>query len=394
MRIVMVNSVSFLPTQGRYRWVYAQAKSLVDAGHEVHILAWDRLLEAPEREVIDGIHVERIRVKAGFGRLTPIRTAFRLLWFHIRLLVRLLGIHADVFHTFNPDVIPPVALVARLTRKPHVMALIEPHYYYNWPDRYRPLIKLLDGAERHFALRASAVVVHNLYQVNKFTQMGVRNVVHLAQVPDRALADAELPDRSKRTGTVVFGRIGTVFGGINGIEELIPAFKAVLDTGHDAKLVIAGRVSPEFEEEFKKLVAPLGDKLVVTGSFHPNEIAKQYEGVDVSIQLTPRTIFYRYITPTKFTDSLAHGVPVISSAIGDVPYLAEKTGAAILVDETNVESIRDGMTRLIEDRELRLRMGKAGLDLVRNEYCWDQMQHRLFALYDSLDSKARAAHAA
>mgnify|MGYP003598407923 CR=1 FL=1 len=112
MKVVMVNSVSFLPTQGRYRWVYAQAKSLVDAGHEVHLLAWDRSLEAPEREDIDGIHVERIRVKAGFGRLSPIRTAFRLLWFHLRLLLRLVQIYADVLHTFNPDVIPPVALVS------------------------------------------------------------------------------------------------------------------------------------------------------------------------------------------------------------------------------------------------------------------------------------------
>ncbi len=385
MKVVMVNSVSFLPTQGRYRWVYAQAKSLVDAGHEVHLLAWDRTLEAPARERIDGIEVERIRVKAGFGRLSPIRTAFRLLWFHLRLLARLLAIDADVLHTFNPDVIPPVALVAWLRRRPHVMALIEPHYYYNWPDRVRPLIKLLDAAERHFALRASAVVVHNLYQVNKFTQMGVRRVVHLAQVPDRALADDELPDRSKRTGTVVFGRIGTVFGGINGIEELIPAFKMVLDEGHAAKLLISGRVSPEFEAEFAKLVAPLGDAVEVTGAFHPNDIARQYERTDVSIQLTPRTIFYRYITPTKFTDSLAHGVPVISSAIGDVPYLAEKTGAAILVDETDPKSIHDGITRLIEDRELRLRMGQAGLELVRNEYCWDRMQVRLLDLYRSLE---------
>ncbi len=389
MRIVMVNSVSVLPSQGRYRWVYAQAKSLVEAGHEVHILAWDRALEAPEHEVIDGIQIERIRVKAGFGRLTPMRTAFRLLVFYWRLFVRMVRIHADAFHTFNPDVIPPVALIARLTGKPHVMALIEPHYYYNWPDRYRPLIKLLDGAERYFALHASAVVVHNLYQVNKFTKMGVKNVVHLAQVPDRALRDDELPDRAGRNGPVVFGRIGTVFGGINGIEELIPAFQMLLDGGHSAKLLIAGRVAPEFEPTFRTLVAPLGDAVEVTGFFHPNEIAKQYDRIDVSIQLTPRTIFYRYITPTKFTDSLAHGVPVISSAIGDVPYLAEKTGAAILVDETDPQSIRDGLAKLMVDRELRLRMGRAGLELVRSEYCWDQMQHRLIALYASFGPPAR-----
>ena len=57
----MVNSVSFLPTQGRYRWVYAQAKSLVDAGHEVHILAWDRLLEAPDADTMGPMLAARLK---------------------------------------------------------------------------------------------------------------------------------------------------------------------------------------------------------------------------------------------------------------------------------------------------------------------------------------------
>ena len=49
--------------------VYKEALTLVNSGYEVTILAWDREGTHPLREIVDGIKVERIRVRAKYGSI-------------------------------------------------------------------------------------------------------------------------------------------------------------------------------------------------------------------------------------------------------------------------------------------------------------------------------------
>ena len=59
MKVVMFVSNAFAID----RRVYAEATSLLKAGHEVTVIAWDREGQNPSRQNSDGIEVVRLRTR-------------------------------------------------------------------------------------------------------------------------------------------------------------------------------------------------------------------------------------------------------------------------------------------------------------------------------------------
>jgi glycosyltransferase involved in cell wall biosynthesis len=100
------------------------------------------------------------------------------------------------------------------------------------------------------------------------------------------------------------------------------------------------------------------------------------------MQLSRRTVWFQNITPTKFFESLANGVPVITSDIGDCGELVRETECGVVVDETNVDDIVRGVSALIEDPSLRHRMAENGLRLIKERFNWEAMGEKLIRIYE------------
>ena len=177
----MLNSMSFLPYQGRYLRIYNEAKTLVDAGYDVTLVAWDRDCTSPAREDIDGIKLERIPLKSEIAK-GP-RNFFKILSFNIKLLGLLWKRPADVIHCFNLDTIPAGILVSKLRRKKLTLDLCEPNYYMYWSKRHLSIARLIGYLERLATPAFDNIFVHNLYQVKKFQSFGARGLVQISSVP-------------------------------------------------------------------------------------------------------------------------------------------------------------------------------------------------------------------
>ena len=77
-------------------------------------------------------------------------------------------------------------------------------------------------------------------------------------------------------------------------------------------------------------------------------------------------------------EAMACGAPVVTSNVSSLP---EVTGdAAVLVDPENVESIVDGMRRVLSDPELAQEMRKKGLVRAR-EFSWERSVARTHDIY-------------
>jgi glycosyltransferase involved in cell wall biosynthesis len=63
-------------------------------------------------------------------------------------------------------------------------------------------------------------------------------------------------------------------------------------------------------------------------------------------------------TPNSIIEAMAHGLPVIASAVGGIPELLSND-CGILVPPGDHEALAEAMKELVSDRELRLRMGRA-----------------------------------
>jgi glycosyltransferase involved in cell wall biosynthesis len=82
---------------------------------------------------------------------------------------------------------------------------------------------------------------------------------------------------------------------------------------------------------------------------------------------------------------MAHGRPVVASAVGGLRDLVVDGETGLLVQPRDVPALRAALDRLLADRELRRELGAAGRERARQLCSWE----RVTAL--TLDAYAEAA---
>ncbi len=389
-KVVMLFSMSFQPYQGRYLRVYNEAKTLADSGYDVTLLAWDREGDSPEEELRNGIQIKRFHIPAGVG-VGPHRNAFNV-WKFNRAAFRYLMKHPfDIVHCHNLDAIVMSLVAARLRRKKAVLDLCEPEYYAFWDSKFSWLLPAINELEIQLAKRFDHLFVHNLYQVRKFRSRGIFCLTQVGSYPNRSM----IPNKIRKIGPgeVVIGRIGTIYEN-TGMEELIEAFGKLLKKQkkdgkrRSCRLFLAGRVYESFRPTFEALVSPLKESVEVYGPFQATDLSRLYEKIDVSVMIYRKTRWFRNITPTKLFDSLANGVPVVANAIGDIPMILKEGRCGVIVDESDLDSICNGIEKLTNNSSLRFEMAENALGLARDKYTWEACEENFLSQYRSLMGSA------
>lgn len=382
--VVMLYSLSFQPFEGWYRRVYNQARSLIADGCRVTVLAWDRGGKYPEEENRDGIEIQRFRIPAGISQ-GP-RNGINHLKFGRAVSRFLRRYDFDVVHCFNVDTMPVGLRVARRERKKAVLDLCEPEYYRGfWKPWHGWLLHGINWLERTLAKRFDLLFVHNGFQMEKFRRAGVSRLTRVGSYPDRSLLS---PNRDRgATDTLVIGRIGTVYAN-TGFEEIAAAFGELLRKqstggGPRYKLRLAGNVFDKYRTTFDDLIRPLEGHVEVTGAFDVSQLAQLYSDIDISLLLYNSQAF-RNVTPTKLFESMACGVPVVASAIGDMTQIVTEGECGVIVDERDPASICAGIEKLASDPALRRRMAENAVRLAHDNYTWEAVEAAFLDAYRGL----------
>jgi glycosyltransferase involved in cell wall biosynthesis len=365
--------MSFHPSQGRYLRVHNQLRALAAAGYDVLLLCWDRDGRQPEEEARDGFRIRRIRIPAGVGH-GPRRSALKVLRFNRAIYRALMTEPVDVVHCFNLDAIVAAFVAAKRRGKRAVLDLCEPEYYGLWKASYRPLLLLVNAIERQLARRFDQVFVHNRFQVRKFQSYGIPHLAQIGSYPNRHMIPKS-PSGSEADRFVI-GRLGTIYED-NGIEEILEAYRLLLERERGRggppryHLYLAGRVFDSYAPTFQRLIEPFRDQITVEGSFDAFDMARLYAKLDLSLVLARRTRWFRNITPTKLFDSMACGVPVVASDIGEVKEILEEAQWGLTVDERNPLRICEAIETISLTPGLRDRMARAAMRLAHDKYTWE-----------------------
>lgn len=373
----MLFSMSFEPYQGRYLRAYNEAKTLVENGYHVTVLGWDRSGKSSPFEVRDGIRIERIFEKA--PDRTGLKTLPNFARYCARVLSHLKNVSFDVVHCHNLQLLPLGILFKQLRKTPLIFDSCEPDYFALYPDRLQGIVKFM---ERFMAKRSNAICVHNDYQVTKYRTMGHPMVELIGSYPTKEMIrnNYESPPAKEKT---VLGRIGSIYQD-NGIEEIIEGFKLVSPNYNGIELLLAGRVFDSYKNTFARIINGLESRVSVSGAFDSKEMPALYGKIDVSIILYHRSAWFKNITPTKFFDSLAMGVPVIASDMGGLREIINHYQCGIVVDESNPKEVAEAIELMCRNPDLRHEMGLNGLRAIKERYHWELMQERLLGIYGKL----------
>ncbi len=361
--------------------VYKEARSLVRAGFHVTVLAWDRTAAFPENEIYDGIHIRRIRSRGRYGaRLASIKS---FLAFYRHALSILKKDRPDAVHCHDLDVAPLGWLARKLgwTRY-FIYDAHEPDYYGYFP---RALKFMLDRLERFLARNADGVMITNSVQAKKFASMGIRQIIMLRNVPSQTV-QALPPAEPKIDGFPIIGRIGFITAEL-GIENLLQAIHDLSDDYPDIRAVLIGKVHPQFQEAFDRLLQEHSHRLIYPGFLPYPEVLAHYHQFTLSFNLYAPNAHYRFGTPTKLYESMAFGVPVLVSPIGDVAEILQEAPCGLLLPDLKTETIKHAIEELLKDRTRYEAFKKAAIKGFRKHYNWELMERRLLTFYNSLHFK-------
>jgi glycosyltransferase involved in cell wall biosynthesis len=83
-------------------------------------------------------------------------------------------------------------------------------------------------------------------------------------------------------------------------------------------------------------------------------------------------------------EAMAHGRPVVASAVGGLADAIDDGVTGLLVPPCDAGALRHAMTRLLDDAALRRRLGKAGREAARERWSWTVATNVTLEAYSSV----------
>lgn len=171
-----------------------------------------------------------------------------------------------------------------------------------------------------------------------------------------------------------------------GIDLLLQSFSlASKQESFDAHLVVIGKVDGQrgkYEEECRRL--NISSRVHWAGQRPVAELAHllQQSTALVSPRLSGEN------TPMKIYSYLHSGRPVLATDLPTHTQVLNSHNAVLA--EANPISFAQGMIRLLADRSLRQRLGKAGTQLIEKKYSMEVFSDTVGRFFDSLGPQSRA----
>ncbi|WP_213450376.1 glycosyltransferase family 4 protein [Rhizomonospora bruguierae] len=191
-----------------------------------------------------------------------------------------------------------------------------------------------------------------------------------------------------RDGVLFLGRL-TPHKGVDRLLRALPANASLTvagSSGHD-------RRPPErdYPDLLRRLAA--GRRVRFTGPVTDADLPALYRGAAVFVLPTvERTCYGRPVAVTELLglaviEAMASGTPVVASRTGGLPEVVRHGETGLLVTPGDVDELRDAVARLLRDRRLARRMGRAARAAVLAQFTWDRTVHRCLSAYAELTAR-------
>lgn len=197
--------------------------------------------------------------------------------------------------------------------------------------------------------------------------------VDLAPLPASSSLRQEL---NLRSSDVVVGCVA-VMRSLKGHRELISAMQPLIQADARVHLVLVGGGSPLLEQ-LQTLVQDQGLQTRVHFLGARNDVPNLLMGFDVFALATRKEA-----SGTVFVEAGAAGLPVVGTNVDGVPEMMKADVSGFLVPLDDQQALTAAIQRLVDDPDLRHRMGQEGLRYCRHEQRFgaDAMVQRIESSY-------------
>ena len=297
----------------------------------------------------------------------------------------------DVIHAANPpDLFFLIGLFYRLLGKKYVFDqhdLAPEMFLVKFHGRFAH--KVLLFFERCSYQAAHSVIVSNLSQKRNAIQRGrcsPEKVFVVRNGPDLKRLKLVPPETAlKRGRPYLLAYIG-VMGQQDGVEYALHALDELVHKRgrQDVSLVLMGDGDHAATLRMLARELELDSYVNFTGWTESKDIVRYLTVADVGLSPDPENGLNEFSTMIKTMEYMAMGKPVVGFDLAETRFSAQ--GAALYARPNMVKDFADKIETLLDDEELRYKLGAYGRKRIEEELRWELSKERLLLMYKQLFS--------
>jgi len=401
MKIGMVLDTNFPPDIR----VEKEARALLSAGHEVHLLAYARSGGSePSDGTVEGLRVHRVpklpKLQRRWNLLSFYLTFHNSYWAtQIQRYVR--DFNLDVLHVHDLPLVGTAISVARAQNLPVIADLHEnyPAALQVWRKAtYDPKawfvanLRRWTAYEKRMTKHASHVIVvvdeaqqrlieqHNTSAEKITVLMNVEDVDRSQGIP----LNQEIISRYQDDFTISYIGGG---GSHRGLDTAVQAMTYLRNLPR-LKLLLIGLRDPErrFLQSLA-LTEGVADLIEIHGWQPFNEVPSYIQASKICLVPHHQNAHTDSTIPHKLFQYMFMNRAVIVSSCQPLRRIVEETQSGLVFQAGDYQDLAEKIRTLYENKQLRQDCGRLGGKAILNKYNWAQESSKLCLLYDSLVKK-------
>lgn len=378
------------------RRVWMELNALRAAGYEVAAICPMGDGGTEPHEVLNGIHIHRYPAPPEASGFVSYAWEFLYCWLQTaRLSVTVLARQGfDVIHSANPpDTFWALALFYKLFGKRYVFDhhdLCPELYLSRFGDQKSGsfLHRALQWLERmQFATADMVISTNESYRqvaLSRGHKARDRVFVVRSGPSHQRFATIREPDPALRRGRRFLVAYLGVMAPQDGVDHLVRAARVVVrDRGReDVSFTFIG--AGDSFEDLRALVREEGLEAVChfTGRVPDAEVEAILATADVCVSPDPRNPLNDVSTMNKVLEYMACAKPIVCYDLREHRFSAGE--GALYAEADHVESLADCIVRLLDDPELRSRMGAYNRERFLSSMAWEHNAGELLRAYGTL----------
>jgi glycosyltransferase involved in cell wall biosynthesis len=398
MKILFVADVSIANVaSGAERVLYEQSTSLASKGHKVHLLTRRLPVHESEKEEIDGVKEHRYsfnkKLPYPFLRSTfhNCRSSFNSLQsnssFHIINLHQPFSA-AGTLSSRASNGIPTVYTCHSLSFEEYASQTSKPTNSREWLSLRMQLFgrRLL---ERKVLRKSDHVLVLSEYTKEKLQKTYGLSSAKIHIIPGGVDLNRFRPSEDKqalRNRLVIPSGHFTLLTVRNleprmGLENLIRAFKKVVEDKNDTLLILGGEgpLAPELKSLARE--AGIADLVKFTGFISEEELPSYYQMADLFVLPTRELEGFGLVT----VEALASGLPVLGTPVGGTKEILAHMGPEFLFSDATPNAMARLILKSIQEwainSEIYNEVSRKCRKVAENHFSWNTHITRLENLF-------------
>lgn len=380
MRVIMFVSNPFTNDTR----VYNEARSLIKAGHEVTVIAWDREKQNPHRQKWDSIEVVRVKtwLSPGYGLGSWPWHSFHLLLWQWQAYRQALALNKEnAFDVIHCHLFDTLAIGIRLRRKLGLPLLYDAREIYGYmAARLAPdwICGVLLRLEKWLIAKVDRIIAVSEPMKRYFAGITDKPISVIMNSKPLQSLEYEPPDNKDKPTLLYIGLLDKT----RALSQLIHVMKEL----PDVHCVIGGFGQSGYVKSIKEECRK-SPNITFVGKVPLGKVLATTRKADaIFCMFDPRNPNNSIGMPNKLFEAMVCGRPIMCTKGTYSGELTEQAQAGLTIDYSE-EALKEAIIKLRDAPELRERLGRNALRAAVTKYNWQREEKKLLELYETIESE-------